>query len=54
MSAEFYAIVAVGVSLAALIFRLEAAVRDLGERVARLEGAMPFLARRRQPGELAG
>lgn len=54
MSPEVLAIMVVGVSLAGLILsgqssinsrigRLEAAVHALAERVARLEGAFPFL-----------
>ena len=61
MSPDVIAIVAVGVSLAALIVtgqrslaarmdarmdRLEAAIHSLGVRVARLEGAFPFLTAR--------
>ena len=47
MSPEVIAIVAVGVSLAALIVTGQRAVRtdlhDLAQRVARIEGALPFL-----------
>lgn len=54
MSPEVIAILGVGVCLAVLILsgqrsllgrmdRLEAAMHSLGERVARLEGAVPFL-----------
>ncbi len=47
MSLEIIAIVAVGVSLAALIVTGQRAVRtdlhDLAQCVARIEGALPFL-----------
>ncbi len=69
MSPEVIAILAVGVSLAALIVSgqrslrsgLEAATAErasirqdlhaLAERVARIEGALPFLVRRTKPSE---
>lgn len=50
MNAELIAILGVGASLAALIVggqrSIRADLKNLGERVARLEGAFPFIAAR--------
>lgn len=43
MTPEFWAIIGVGVGLAGLFFRLDAHVRNQGERLAKLEGKVDTL-----------